>query len=92
MRTGKRLPADIALAREDFRAMAPVLEQHMKGRRFVVGERVGIVDFVTAYTLDWADVVGLLAGFPALTAYMERMYQRPKAAPRIAAAFASVGG
>ena len=88
----KRLPAEIELAREDFRQMAPVLEQHLSGRRFVVGERAGIVDFVTAYTLDWANEAGLLAGFPALTAYMERMYRRPQAAPRIAAAFASIGG
>lgn len=28
----KRLPADVALAREDFAPMAQVLEEHMKGK------------------------------------------------------------
>lgn len=47
-----RLPADIPLARRDFTNMAAVLESHMSGRQFVVGEQVTIADFVLAYTLD----------------------------------------
>ncbi|HVP31252.1 MAG TPA: glutathione S-transferase family protein [Myxococcota bacterium] len=85
-----RLPADIDLARRDFTELAPVLEEHMKGREFVVGDRVGVVDFVTAYTLDWANEVGLLEGFPTLRAYMERMLARPKAPPRIRETFTAL--
>src|SRR5262245_10807484 len=33
----KRLPGEVALAREDFADMANVLEAHMSGRKFVVG-------------------------------------------------------
>src|SRR5690348_15985245 len=33
----KRLPAEIELAREDFKLMVPVLEQHLKGKQFVLG-------------------------------------------------------
>ena len=72
--------------------MAQVLEAHMSGRQFVVGDRVSIADFVLAYTLDWANEVGLLTDCPQLQRYIERMYQRPLAPPRIAAAFASVSG
>ncbi len=86
----RRLPADVVLAREDFEAMARVLEEHMKGRQFVVGHGVTVADFVLAYTLDWANEVHLLGGFPQLQAYMARMYARPHAAPRIAEAFASI--
>lgn len=86
----ERLPADVALARRDHTEMARVLDRHMAGREYVVGDRVGVVDFVVAYTLDWANEVQLLAEFPGLRAYMERMYARPKAAPRIAAAFAAL--
>ena len=86
----RRLPADVLLASEDFRAMADVLEKHMQQRQFVVGERVTVADFVLAYTLDWANEVKLLDGFPQLLAYMKRMYARPHAAPRIAEAFASL--
>ena len=86
----RRLPADVALAREDFAPMAAVLEEHLRGRPFLLGERATVADFVAAYTLDWAHEFGLLEAFPALRAYVERMYARPKAAPRIAAAFASL--
>lgn len=84
----KRLPGEVALAREDFRKMAQVAEAHMKGRRFVVGETVTVGDFVLAYTLDWAKEVKLLDGLPRLDAYMEEMYARPHAPMRIKAAFA----
>jgi glutathione S-transferase len=33
----RRLPGDVVLASEEFKAMAGVLEEHMKGRQFVVG-------------------------------------------------------
>ena len=70
--------------------MAAVMEEHMRGRQFLVGDRVTVADFVAAYTLDWANEVHLLDGSPYLRRYMERMYSRPNAPPRIAEAFASV--
>ncbi|WP_437275139.1 glutathione S-transferase family protein [Sorangium sp. So ce375] len=86
----KRLPGDIALAGQDFKAMAEVLAKHMEQRQFVVGDRVTVADFVMAYTLDWANEAHLLDDFPTLLAYTERMYARPHAAPRISQAFASL--
>jgi len=86
----RRLPADIALAREDFVAMAAVLERHMEGRQFIVGSGLTVADCVTAYVIDWANEQRLLEGFPQLRAYLERMYARPKAPQRIAEAFASI--
>ncbi len=86
----ERQPSDVAIASREFREMAAVLEEHMRGRQFVVGDAVTVADFVLAYTLDWANEVKLLDACPALRAYLERMYARPKAAPRIAEAFASL--
>jgi glutathione S-transferase len=86
----RRLPGDVALAREEFVAMAALLETHMQGRQYVVGERVTVADLVLAYTLDWANEVQLLDGLPVLRTYMLRMYDRPKAPPRIAKALARV--
>lgn len=86
----RRLPADIPLAREEFREMAAVLEQHMAGREFIVGDRISIADCVTAYVLDWGNENGLVADLPNLNAYLERMYARPKAPQRIAAAMAGL--
>jgi len=87
----KRIPGEVPLAREDFQAMARVLEEHIRERQFVVGDSITVADIVLAYTLDWANEVQLLDGFPQMKAYMERMYERPQAPMRIAAALRSVG-
>ena len=86
----KRLPADIALAREEFIAMAAILEAHLEGRRFIVGDGVTVADCVIAYLMDWANEVQLLEGFAQLGAYLERMYERPTAPKRIAEAFKEI--
>lgn len=86
----KRLPADIDLAREDFRDMAAVLDRHMEGRTYIVGDTVTAADCVTAYLMDWANEEDLLGDFPRLRAYMDRMYARPTAPQRIAQAFAEI--
>lgn len=86
----KRLPADIALAREEFLRMADVLERHMAERDHIVGDGVTAADCVIAYLMDWADYESLLDGLPCLRAYLECMYTRPTAPPRIAQAFAGL--
>jgi glutathione S-transferase len=85
-----RIPAEVSLARQDFTNMVVVMEEHMQGREFIVGNTATIADFVCAYTLDWANEVGLLDGCPQLLQYMERMYARLNAPLRIAEAFASL--
>jgi glutathione S-transferase len=86
-----RQAGDIPIAQREFAQMAAVLDRHMTDRQYVVGDSVTVADFVLAYTLDWAGEEQLLGGFPRLRSYMERMYARPRAAPRIAQAMASVG-
>jgi glutathione S-transferase len=87
----KRIPGEVPLAREDFQEMARVLEEHISGRQFVVGNSITVADIVLAYTLDWANEVQLLGGFPQMRSFMKRMYERPQAPMRIAAALRSVG-
>jgi glutathione S-transferase len=70
--------------------MASILDRHMAGREFIVGDDMTIADCVTAYVLDWGDEEGLVDGCPNLEAYIERMYARPKAPQRIAEAMASL--
>ena len=86
----KRIAKDIDLAREDFTAMAAVLERHMAGRQYIVGDRISAADCVTAYLMDWANEQQLLDSFPNLKAYLQRMYKRSTAPQRIAEAFASI--
>ena len=82
----KRLPPDIELATEECKEMVAVLEQHMKNRKFVVGNRLSVADFNAAYTLDWANEQKMLGDAPALREFLETMYARPTAPIRIAKA------
>jgi glutathione S-transferase len=50
--------ADVALARKEFEAMGAVLDEHMRGRKFVATDTVTVADFVMAYTLDMASSLG----------------------------------
>jgi len=83
----ERLPADVALARQEFKEAAAVIEEHLQGRQFVVGDPATVADVVLAYTLDWASELQLLDAFTTLRSYMERLYARPKAPRRIAHEF-----
>jgi glutathione S-transferase len=85
----KRLPQDIALARQDCLAMVAVLERHMAGREFMAGDRLSVADFNAAYTLDWANTAQMLDDAPQLRAYLAKMYARPTAPQTIAEAFAA---
>jgi glutathione S-transferase len=87
----QRIPADIPLARGEAIAAASVVDAHLAGRSYVVGERATVVDFVMAYTLDWADTSGCLDHAPHAASYLKRMYERPHAAPRIAEARRQAG-
>ena len=86
----ERVPADVPLAMRDGKAMIAVLEDHMKDRRFLVGDRLTVADFNAAYTLDWARWAGALDEAPRLQIFVDEMYARPKAPPTIAAAFATL--
>ena len=86
----KRLPADIALAREEFLAMAAVLNTHLEKHKFVVGDHITAADCVTAYLIDWANELRLIDSFARLRDYLEQMYQRATAPKRIADAFREI--
>lgn len=88
----KRQPTDVAMARDEFVAMAKVLDRHLEGRSFIVGDCFSVADCVTAYVLDWASVNQLLDDLPQLRAYLDRMYARPAAPRRIAQVLADMPG
>jgi glutathione S-transferase len=86
----RRVPADIENATRDCKEMLAVLEKHMQGREYLVGDRLSVADLNAAYTLDWARAADLLGESPLLRAYVERMYARPTAPLTIEAAFAEM--
>jgi len=86
----ERLAAEVPLAKRDAETMIAVLEDHMKDRDFIVGNRLSVADLNAAYTLDWAREAGVLGGSPRLNGYVETMYARPKAPPTIEKAWAEL--
>lgn len=86
----KRLPEDVALAKQECTEMLAVLERHMADREWFVGDRLSVADFNAAYILDWANEVKLLAEAPKLQAFLQKMYARPTAPPTIASALAAM--
>lgn len=82
----ERMPSDIAMATRECRAMLAVLEKHMQGRAYLVGDRLSVADLNAAYTLDWAREAGMLDDAPMLRTCVERMYARPNAPTTIEAA------
>ncbi|WP_194954423.1 glutathione S-transferase family protein [Sphingopyxis solisilvae] len=87
---GDQSATEPELAKRDALRMIAVLEQHMQGRDYLVGNAPTVADFNAAFTLDWAREEALLDDAPALSAYLDRMYARPQAPTTIAAAFAAL--
>lgn len=77
----QRSAAEIRLAADDFVTMAKVLDQHMIGRRYIVGEKFTAADCVTAYVIDWAADKQLMEELPQLCAYRSRLRERTTAPP-----------
>lgn len=86
----ERLPQDVDLAKRECAEMVGVLERHMEGRKFIVGDRLSVADFNAAYTLDWTNEAQLLDGAPKLREYLKSMYARPTAPMTIAEVFAAM--
>lgn len=66
-------------AKERFDKVVAVLEKHLTGREFVVGDRFSAADVVVASVLGWARLSGLLEAFPACASYARAMLARPAA-------------
>ena len=86
----ERQPSDVKIATRECKAMVAVLEKHMQGRQFLVGDQLSVADMNAAYTLDWANEAKMLEEAPALREFLKCMYDRPEAPPTIAEAFAAM--
>ncbi|MFN8608474.1 MAG: glutathione S-transferase family protein [Vulcanimicrobiota bacterium] len=86
----ERLPQDVKLAARECKAMLAILEKHMQGREFIVGDKISVADMNAAYILDWANFAKMLGETPTLRHYLERLYARPEAPLTIAQGFAKM--
>lgn len=51
--------AETAKATPGFQRFAKVLDAHLKGKRYLVGDALSIADFAVAITLPYADKTGM---------------------------------
>ncbi|WP_224247472.1 glutathione S-transferase family protein [Hyalangium gracile] len=75
----QRSPAVVENATKRFKVTAAVVEAHLKGREFLVGNKFSGADVVMGGVLLVASKLGLLGEFPALQAYLGRLVERPAA-------------
>ena len=68
-----------ASLRERFTGVATALDQALKGRDWLLGDRFTVADVICASVLGGAHTRGLLADWPGLQAYVERAEARPAA-------------
>ena len=68
----------MAEATGHFRAFAAVLDAHMKGRDWLVGDGLTIADFAVAVTFPYADAAHIpLHEFPELERWHARLNELP---------------
>jgi glutathione S-transferase len=67
-------PAIMEQALRDFRTHAAILEAHLQGRKWILGDRISYADFRVATPLPFAEGAGLpLAEFPNISLWHERL-------------------
>lgn len=67
----------LRVGRMEYENAATMLENHLSGNQYVLGDIFSAADIVVAYDLIWAGSLKLLAKFPVLRAYEQRLRQRP---------------
>ncbi|MDW5441162.1 glutathione S-transferase family protein [Polaromonas sp. SM01] len=66
--------AEVQKATQGFLRYAAVLEAHLRGRRYLVGEALSVADFAAAITLPYAEEAKLpLADFPEIRRWHEQL-------------------
>jgi len=59
-----------------FRKGAAALDDFLAGADYLVDNRFSVTDIFVGYTVSWGQEGGLLAGFPNLLAYLDRLLER----------------
>ncbi len=74
---GARDAAAVEAATARFRSAAGALEDALTGRTWLVGSSFSVADVLCGSTLLWARGMKLVAGLPAVEAYIGRLRERP---------------
>jgi glutathione S-transferase len=73
----QRSAAQAEEGRTKFREVAEVITNALAGKPFLLGEQFSAADVMIGSTIVWAQMLGLLAEWPALAEYGQRLSSRP---------------
>jgi glutathione S-transferase len=63
-----------------YKRAAAMLNDVLSHQDYLVEDRFTVTDIIVGWTVNWGRRQGLLAGFPGLQAYLERLFERPNCA------------
>ncbi|MBI3929189.1 MAG: glutathione S-transferase family protein [Armatimonadetes bacterium] len=72
-----RNPGEVKLARREALEALKVLDKHLEGKQYVLGDRFSAADVILGYAVVWASWENLLRHFPNLQGYNQTLHQRP---------------
>lgn len=75
----ERSPAAIEMAVKRFKPVADVIQERMKGRQYILGDKFTAADVVMGGVLVIASMLKQLGDYPGLQEYMKRLMERPAA-------------
>jgi glutathione S-transferase len=73
----QRSAAQVEEGRKKFGEVAEVISNALAGKPFLLGEQFSAADVMIGSTIVWAQMLGLLAEWPVLADYAQRLSARP---------------
>jgi glutathione S-transferase len=73
----KRVEAVLDTAEWEYTLAAKILSRVLEGRDYLAGDRFSLADIISGHTLMWARSARIAQEGQALTAYLQRLEQRP---------------
>jgi len=74
----KRIPAVVEEAKGTIAKWLQLLDDHLKNRKYLLGDEFSAADVMMGYTVNGAKMTGILdARFPNVEAYLGRLLERP---------------
>lgn len=73
----RRVAAIVPQNEADYRAGLAVLDQAVKGREFLVGDKFSVTDIIVAFTANWGRNSGLNNNAPEVSRWLDGLMARP---------------
>jgi glutathione S-transferase len=76
----KRVPQVLRTNAEEYVAAAAVVDRHLQGQPYVLGNAFSFADVNLGYALNWGRCLGLTRELSSVNAYLDRLNDRPACA------------